>query len=74
MTRKIEGRLDAGGLTAGLVASRFNSFIVDRLIEGAVDTLVRHGMPEDDITVVRVPGAFEIPRCCPQWCAPRNMT
>ena len=62
MTRKIEGHLDAGGLKAGLVASRFNSFIVDRLIEGSVDTLVRHGMSEDDITIVRIPGAFEIPQ------------
>jgi 6,7-dimethyl-8-ribityllumazine synthase len=62
MTRKIEGRLDATGLKAGLVASRFNSFIVDRLIDGAVDALVRHGMAEDDITIVRVPGAFEIPQ------------
>jgi len=62
MTKMIEGRLDASGLKAGLVASRFNDFIVSRLISGAVDALVRHGAGQEDITVVRVPGAFEIPQ------------
>ncbi|MBM3302118.1 MAG: 6,7-dimethyl-8-ribityllumazine synthase [Deltaproteobacteria bacterium] len=62
MTKKIEGLLDATGLKAVLVASRFNSFIVDRLVEGAVDALVRHGAATEDITIVRVPGAFEIPQ------------
>jgi 6,7-dimethyl-8-ribityllumazine synthase len=62
MTRKIEGLFDATGLKAVLVASRFNSFIVDRLVEGAVDALVRHGASTEDITIVRVPGAFEIPQ------------
>jgi len=62
MTRQIEGILDARGIKAALVASRFNDFIVSRLISGAIDALVRHGAAEDDITVVRVPGAFEIPQ------------
>ncbi len=62
MTRQIEGGLDASGLKAVLVASRFNDFIVSRLIAGAIDALVRHGAAEGDITVVRVPGAFEIPQ------------
>ncbi|MFC1834654.1 6,7-dimethyl-8-ribityllumazine synthase [Thermodesulfobacteriota bacterium] len=62
MTVTIEGRLDATGLRPALVASRFNEFIVSGLISGAVDTLVRHGTDDDDITVVRVPGAFEIPQ------------
>ena len=62
MTKMIEGRLDASGLKAGLVASRFNDFIVSRLISGAVDALVRHGAKEEDITIVQVPGAFEIPQ------------
>jgi 6,7-dimethyl-8-ribityllumazine synthase len=62
MTRQIEGGLDARGLKAALVASRFNDFIVSRLIAGAVDALVRHGAAEQDITLVRVPGAFEIPQ------------
>ena len=62
MTKIIEGILDARGLKAAIVASRFNDFIVSRLVSGAVDALVRHGALEDDITVVRVPGAFEIPQ------------
>jgi 6,7-dimethyl-8-ribityllumazine synthase len=62
MMKKVEGGFDAKGLKAVLVASRFNDFIVGRLIEGAVDALVRHGGSEDDITLVRVPGAFEIPQ------------
>lgn len=62
MVRSIEGKLDASGLKTGLVASRFNDFIVSRLVSGAVDALVRHGANEDDITLVRVPGAFEIPQ------------
>jgi len=60
MSVQIEGKLDATGLKAALVASRFNDFIVSRLISGAEDALVRHGASVDDITVVRVPGAFEI--------------
>jgi 6,7-dimethyl-8-ribityllumazine synthase len=62
MTRTVEGLLDARGLKTALVASRFNDFVVSRLISGAVDALVRHGAAEDDITLVRVPGAFEIPQ------------
>jgi len=61
MTKIIEGKLDAKGLRFALVVSRFNSFICDRLVEGAVDALVRHGAAADDIQVVKVPGAFEIP-------------
>lgn len=62
MIRRIDGNLDAKGLKSVLVASRFNAFIVDKLIDGAVDALVRHGASEQDITIVRVPGAFEIPQ------------
>lgn len=62
MTKVIEGMLDARGLKTALVASRFNDFIVSRLISGAVDALVRHGAAEEEITIVRVPGAFEIPQ------------
>jgi 6,7-dimethyl-8-ribityllumazine synthase len=57
----IEGNLDGGGLRIGIVAGRFNDLITSRLLEGARDGLVRHGVSEDDITVVMVPGAFEIP-------------
>ncbi|MGE4292053.1 MAG: 6,7-dimethyl-8-ribityllumazine synthase [Desulfovibrio sp.] len=59
--RTIEGRLEAKGVKLALVAARFNDFIVDRLISGAVDYLVRHGMDREDITLVRLPGAFEMP-------------
>jgi 6,7-dimethyl-8-ribityllumazine synthase len=61
-TRLIEGKLIVPhGTRFGIVASRFNHFVADRLVEGAVDALVRHGAQADDITVVRVPGAFELP-------------
>lgn len=61
MSKVIEGKLDASGLRFGLLLSRFNSFIGERLLEGAMDTLVRHGADQAAIDVVRVPGAFEIP-------------
>ncbi len=57
----IEGKLSAKGFKFGIVAARFNNFITDRLVEGAVDVLVRHEAEDSAITVVRVPGAFEIP-------------
>lgn len=59
--KTIEGQLIAKGLKIAIVAARFNDFIVDRLISGAVDYLVRHGGSEDDLTLVRLPGAFELP-------------
>ncbi len=61
MVNKIEGALNAAGMKFGLVAGRFNDFITSRLVDGALDTLKRHGADEDDQTVVWVPGAFEIP-------------
>lgn len=61
MANVIEGKLDATGLKFGVVVSRFNSFICDRLVEGTLDALVRHGAADGDIDIVRVPGAFEIP-------------
>lgn len=61
MPKSIEGNLDAKGLTFGIVVSRFNSFISERLLEGAIDALIRHGALDADLTVARVPGAFEIP-------------
>jgi 6,7-dimethyl-8-ribityllumazine synthase len=57
----IEGKLQAKDLKFGIVLSRFNDFITSRLLDGAVDGLVRHGAADKDIEVVRVPGAFEIP-------------
>ncbi|OIO04025.1 MAG: 6,7-dimethyl-8-ribityllumazine synthase [Desulfovibrionaceae bacterium CG1_02_65_16] len=57
----IEGQLDAKGLKVAIVASRFNDFIVDKLIGGAVDALTRHGAAREDLTLVKIPGAFEMP-------------
>lgn len=57
----LEGQLLAEGLKIGIVVSRFNEFITSKLLSGAEDTLRRHGVNEDDITVAWVPGAFEIP-------------
>ena len=59
--KTIEGDFSARGLRFGIVASRFNDFIVDRLLDAAVDTLTKHGVAPGDIEVVRVPGAFETP-------------
>ena len=58
----LEGKVVAPeGMRVGIVASRFNSFIVQKLLDGAVDGLVRHGVEEKNITACWVPGAFEIP-------------
>jgi 6,7-dimethyl-8-ribityllumazine synthase len=55
------GRLDARGLRVGIVASRFNEAVVDRLVSGAVDALLRHGALAEDVQVAWVPGAWELP-------------
>lgn len=61
MPKFIEGKLNAEGIKVGIVVGRFNSFIGERLLEGALDALIRHGADDSQITVARVPGAFEIP-------------
>lgn len=61
MARYIEGTLQADGIKIGIVLARFNAFVAERLLEGALDTLLRSGASDDDIDVVRVPGAYEIP-------------
>ncbi|OPL13389.1 MAG: 6,7-dimethyl-8-ribityllumazine synthase [delta proteobacterium MLS_D] len=61
MVATIEGKLEARGKKFGLVASRFNDFICSRLVDGALDALKRAGAEEEDISLVKVPGAFEIP-------------
>ena len=57
----IEGDYSPGPASIAIVAARFNSFIVDRLVEGALDTLKKHGIKGTDITLIKVPGAFELP-------------
>lgn len=59
--RVIEGELQADGLRFGIIVSRFNDFITTKLLDGAVDALIRHGADRSNIDVVRVPGSFEIP-------------
>ncbi len=61
MPRFVEGRFEGAGLRVAIVAGRFNSFVVDHLVTGAVDALVRHGVSDDEITVFRCPGAWELP-------------
>ena len=62
MSRKIiEGKIDARGLKFGIVVSRFNDFIGERLLGGALDALIRSGADENNIEIVKVPGSFEIP-------------
>ena len=61
MPKFFEGKLQAEGKKFGIVIARFNSFIAERLLEGALDTLMRSGVKDKEIEVARVPGAFEIP-------------
>ncbi len=61
MANYIEGNLKADGKKFGIIVARFNSFISEKLLEGALDSLLRSGAADDDIDVVRVPGAYEIP-------------
>jgi 6,7-dimethyl-8-ribityllumazine synthase len=66
--RTVEGKLDATGQRFGVVVTRWNSFITERLLEGALDALRRHGASDDAVTIVRVPGAFEVPLVVQQLC------
>ncbi len=58
----IEGSLDAKGLKVALIASRFNEFVTAKLVDGALDCLVRHGADPKNLTVIKVPGSFEMPQ------------
>ncbi len=60
-TRILEGDLVARDIRVAIVAARFNNFVVERLVQGAVDALLRHGASEKNLDVVRVPGAFDMP-------------
>jgi 6,7-dimethyl-8-ribityllumazine synthase len=59
--KEIAGQLDATGMRMAIVVSRFNSFFTEQLVKGAADCFLRHGGKEDDLTLVRVPGANEVP-------------
>lgn len=61
MPKTYEGKLTAEGFSFGIIVSRFNSIFTERLLEGALDALYRHGADEKKITIARVPGGFEIP-------------
>lgn len=61
MAKTFEGQLNARGFKFAVITSRFNHFITDRLLEGALDALERHGTEKDDIDIWKVPGSFEIP-------------
>jgi len=61
MAKMIEGTLDARGMKIGIIVSRFNNFVTERLLAGALEGLSANGADDENITVVRVPGAFEIP-------------
>jgi 6,7-dimethyl-8-ribityllumazine synthase len=72
--RILEGNLVVSkGTKFCIVASRFNHFIVDRLVEGAVDAIVRHGGDAANVTIVRVPGAWEIPTALSKVCAKKKV-
>ena len=61
MPKVFEGKISAEGKRFGLIVSRFNDFVTDKLLAGALDALTRHGARDEDIDVAKVPGAFEIP-------------
>lgn len=61
MPRTFEGRISAEGFSFAIIVSRFNDFISSKLVDGALDALKRHGMDDEKLTLVKVPGAFEIP-------------
>lgn len=65
----IEGMLNAADLKFAILAARFNDFIVDRLVSGATDYLRRHGAAEENMTLIRIPGAFEMPVVCKKLAA-----
>lgn len=61
MANVVDGTKDARGLKIGIIVSRFNHFVTEKLLDGAIDGFKSHGGAEEDLTIVRVPGAFEIP-------------
>ena len=70
--KSYEGSMVVDGARFGIVVGRFNSFVVESLLDGALDTLKRHGASDKDIEIARVPGAFEIPLACKQMAASKK--
>lgn len=70
--KEFEGMMTVSGARFGVVVGRFNSFVVESLLAGALDTLKRHGAKEKDIEIVRVPGAFEIPLAAKRMAAAKR--
>ncbi len=73
MAKTLEAHLNAEGKKFALVVSRFNDFITDKLLSGALDALVRSGAKDKDIQIVKVPGAFEIPLVAKQMATPKKV-
>lgn len=67
--KSIEGSFEAKGQRYGILVARFNAFVVESLVLGALDTLKRHGVAEKDIEIMRVPGAYEMPLAAQRWLA-----
>lgn len=74
MSTIIEGNFANADVPYGIVVGRFNSFIVESLLSGALDTLKRHGVADNNVTIVRVPGAFEIPLAVQRLAASKKYT
>ena len=72
MAKYIEGDHNAKGLRFGIVVSRFNDFVTSKLLSGALSAFKEHGADEEDLEVVRVPGAFEIPQAAKKLCSSRE--
>lgn len=70
--KTFEGEMVVDGAKFGIVVSRFNSFVVESLLSGAIDTILRHGGKEDDIEIIRVPGAVEIPLAAKRMAAAKK--
>ena len=71
---QVEINLDGSSLSVGIVVAKFNEFITDKLLEGAIQGLTENGVNLDSITVVSVPGSFEIPVLAKKWHLAVNMT
>lgn len=71
-TKTVKGKLIAKDRKFGIVVSHFNEFVSSKLLEGAVDTLLKHGAKEDDITVTWAPGSFEVPMLAKRMCGSKK--